>query len=220
MKTIAYVSVISLFVVSLATPWLASAHASGPSASGSYRFVMEDGLTKSVEFNAVSDGHAATGQMTFRDEARIIEQDVDGVGDRPDDPTEFYMTADLDSLTIERNRAVMGGTIRESSNRNYIGRWVQLVVEDNGDGREVPDKLAWCFCQPEPGGWTPQDAEDPRDAGASMQWWATDAELRDDAGVQSANINPGIRRGCPTFSLSAYAFAEVSAGEGQIQVLP
>src|SRR6266850_1362303 len=198
MKTIAYVLVLGLFVVSLATPRLAAAHTSGPSANGSYRFALEDGLTKSVEFNAVSDGRTTTGQMTFRDEARIVEQDLDGTGFRPDDPTEFYMTADLDGLTIERNRAVMGGTVRESSNRNYIGRWVQLVVEDNGDGREVPDNLSWCFCQPEPGGWTPQDAEDPRDAGASMQWWATDAERKDDAGVQSTNINPGSRRGCPT----------------------
>ena len=49
------------------------------------------------------------------------------------------MTASLDSLTIENNRAVMGGTVTDSSNRSYIGRWVQLVVEDNGDGKEMTE---------------------------------------------------------------------------------
>ena len=220
MKTIAYAAIFALFLMSLATPWSTSARASGPSASGTYRFVLEDELTKQVEFDARSDERGTTtGQMTFRDEARIVEQDVDGAGERPDDPdSEFYMTADLDSLTIENNRALMGGTVRDSSHRSYIGRWVQLVVEDNGDGSEVPDKLTWCFCQPEPGGWTPADAEDPRDEGAWAHWWATDAELRDDQGVQSANIIPGNRRGCPTFPLSTYEFPD-ARGEGQIQVL-
>jgi hypothetical protein len=222
MKTIAYSLLIVLFVVSLATPRFASAHADGPSANGTYRFVMEDGLTKSVEFEARSDERGATtGQMIFRDEARVVDQDPDGDGRPPEEPpAEFYMTADLDSLTVEHNRAVMGGTVRDSSIRSYIGRWVQLVVEDNGDGNEVPDKVAWCFCQPEPGGWTPVDAEDPRDEGAWWHWWATDAELRDDVGVPSINVIPGTRVGCKPFALSAYEFAEVRTGEGQIQVLP
>jgi hypothetical protein len=129
------------------------------------------------------------------------------------------MTADLDSLVIERNRAVMGGTVRDSSNPSYIGRWVQLVVEDNGDGREVPDNLSWCFCQPEPGGWIPSDAEIPNDDGARWQWWATDAERIDDVGVPSTNLIPGGRRSCPTYPLSAYEFA-FARGEGGIQVLP
>jgi hypothetical protein len=114
--------------------------------------------------------------------------------------------------------ALMGGTVRESSNPSYIGKWVQLVVEDNGDGREVPDRLSWRFCQVEPGGWTPSDAEDPRDEGVWWHWWATDAEREDDRGVQSPNLIPGTRRGCPTFPLSTYDFPDVK-GEGQIQIL-
>jgi hypothetical protein len=125
------------------------------------------------------------------------------------------MTADLDRLTIEGNRALIGGVVRDSSHRSYIGKWVQLVVEDNAEGK---DKLSWCFCQPEPGGWTPVDAEDPRDEGAYAHWWATDAEVRDDQGIASANIIPGSRRNCPTFPLSTYEFPDVR-GEGQIQVL-
>lgn len=219
MKTTAYVSIFALFLISLATPWSTSARVSAPSASGTYRVVLEDGLTKQVEFEARWDERGTTtGQMTFRDEARIVDQDPDG-GDRPEDPpSEFYMTADLDSLTIENNRAVMGGTVRESSHKSYIGKWVQLVVEDNGEGSEVPDQLTWCFCQPEPGGWIPVDAEDPRDEGAWAHWWATDAEREEDKGVQSANIIPGNRRGCPTFALSSYEFSG-ERGEGQIQVL-
>jgi hypothetical protein len=220
MKTIAYASIFALFVMSLATPWSSSAHLSLPSASGTYTVVLDDGLTKTVEFDASSDERGtATGHMTFRDEARIVEQDVDGTGERPEEPSsEFYITADLDSLTIENNRALMGGTVRESSNQNYVGRWVQLVVEDNGDGREVPDKLSWCFCQPEPGGWIPVDAEDPRDEGAWAHWWATDAELREDAGVASPNIIPGNSRGCRTFPLASYSFDDVRSGESRIQV--
>jgi len=82
---------------------------------------------------------------------------------------------------------------------------------------EVPDKVTWRLCQPEPGGWTPSDAEDPRDEGAAAHWWATDAELREDPGVASENITPGTRRGCRTFPLSTYRFPN-ARGEGQIQV--
>jgi hypothetical protein len=214
MKTIAFVAIFALFLISLATPWSSRASVSGPSASGTYTIVLEDGLRKQIEFNARLEGQGATGEMTFRDEARITWQDPEA-GERPEDPTEFYMTAAFDSLTIENNRAVMGGVVRESSHSSYVGKFVQLVVEDNGDSA---DKLSWCFCQPEPGGWTPQDAEDPRDEGAWMSWWATDAELRDDRGVQSANIIPGSRRGCPSYSLSTHEFPD-ARGEGQIQVL-
>lgn len=103
MKTIACGAILALFVMSIATPWLTSAQTSGPSANGSYRVVPEDGLTKTVEFDARSDERGTTtGQMTFRDEAGAVEQDPDGGGDRPEDsPSEFYVTADLDSLTIE-----------------------------------------------------------------------------------------------------------------------
>jgi hypothetical protein len=224
MKTIARTVISVLFVIGLVTGFAstpAGAHASQPSASGTYTFVLEDGFSKSVEFSATSDERGATtGQMTFRDEARVVVQDLDGVGGQEESSSEFYMTAVLDHLTIDRNRAVMSGTIADSSIRSYIGKWVQLVVEDNGDGREEPDKLTWCFCQPEESGWVPADAELREDQGAFSQWWATDAEVRDDAGVQSANIVPGNQTSCNVFSLSTYAFADVTSGEGQIQVQP
>lgn len=220
MKTIACAAVFALLVISVVAPRSASAQPALPSASGTYKFILGDNLTKSVEFSASSDDRGTTtGQMTYRDEAGANEQDPDS-GEAPKDPpAEFYMTADLKSLKIENNRAVMNGTIRESSNPAYIGRWVQLVVEDNGDGSERPDQLAWCFCKPEEGGWIPQDSEDPRDDGALMNWWATDAEVREDQGIASPNIIPGTRTACATFALSAYEFAD-ARGEGQIQVHP
>jgi hypothetical protein len=220
MKTIASL-IFVLFLMISATTLPATAQ-SGPSANGAYRFVMDDNLTKSVEFNASSDERGtATGQMTFKDEAGLAEQDVDGTGgETTDSKSEFYITASIDSLKIENNRAVLGGTITASSNESYVGRWVQMVVEDNGDGREVADKLSWCFCKPEEGGWVPADAEVKEDEGAWYKWWATDAEVKDDAGVQSTNIIPGNKKSCDTFPLSAYEFAEVMSGEGQIQVQP
>ena len=222
MKTIARKVISVLFVMGLVAGYVstpAGAHASQPSASGTYRFVLEDGLSKSVEFSATSDERGVTtGQMTFIDEARVVVQDVDGTGGHEESSSEFYMTAVLDSLTVDRNRAVMSGTIADSSVRSYIGKWVQLVVEDNGDGRD--DKFTWCFCQPEESGWVPADAELREDQGAFSQWWATDAEVKEDEGVQSANIVPGNQTSCKVFSLSTYAFADVREGEGQIQVQP
>lgn len=217
MRITAYAAIFALLLIGLATPWSSLARVSGPSASGTYKVVLEDGLTKQVEFNASSDGEGvATGQMTLRDEAKVSDQDPDGE-ERSEEPTsEFSITADFDSLTIENNRALLGGTVRESSHRAYVGKWVQLVVEDNG---KDPDKLSWRLCQPEPGGWTPVDAEDPKDEGAWWKWWATDAEVKEDQGVQSVNIIPGTRRGCATYPLSSYEFPEAK-GEGQIEIQP
>jgi hypothetical protein len=225
MKTIVRNVISVLFVIGLVTgcaSMTAGAQISGPSASGTYRFVLEDDSSKSVEFNATTDERGATtGQMTFRDEAGVSEQDPDGVADeKAESPSPFYMTAILDSLTIEGNRAVMSGTVADSSNRSYIGKWVQLVVEDNGNGSEEADKLTWCFCQPEEGGWVPADAEVKEDQGAFSQWWATDAEREDDKGVQSTNIVPGNKTSCQVFLLSTYPFADVRNGEGQISVQP
>ena len=224
MKTIVRNAISVLFMMSLISVYAvmpSGAQTSGPSASGVYRFVLEDDLSKSVEFSATSDERGATtGQMTYRDEAGVAEQDLDGDGEQEKPESEFFMTANLDSLTIDRNRAVMGGTITDSSNRSYIGKWVQLVVEDNGDGREEPDKLTWCFCKPEEGGWVPSDAEVPGDEGAWWKWWATDAELKDDVGIQSPNLIPGNKTSCKVLPLSVYPFAELRSGEGQIQVQP
>lgn len=218
MKKFAFASMLVLFAISVASPWLASARTSGPSASGSYHFTLDDDLAKALEFAASSDERGVTtGHMTFTDAARIQEQDVDGTAEPPrEDPAPFSMEAQIDSLTIENNRAVMSGVVRTSSRENYVGRWIQLVVEDNGER----DKFIWRFCQVEADGWTPQDSEDPRDEGAWWHWWATDAELRDDAGIASRNIVPDRTRRCEVLPLSSYTFDDVKEGSGEIQVQP
>ena len=206
-----------LCLVFLATPLLASAQAG--TATGRYKFIMEDELIKSLEFDARSDERGtASGFMQFTDEAKIQFQDVDGTGDPPkDEPVPFFMKADLDGMTIEKNRAVISGVVRDSSYRSYIGKWVQLVIEDN-DGVEVPDKFVWSFCTPEPGGWIPQDAEDPRDQGAFMSWWATDAERKDDVGIPSPSLIPGSLKGCKVYPVRAYEFASILKGDGIISI--
>ena len=206
-----------LCFVFLAAPLLASAQSG--TANGKFKFIMEDELFKSFEFDARSDERGgATGFMQFTDEAKILFQDVDGTGEPPkDEPVEFFMKADLDAMTIEKNRAVISGVVRDSSYRSYIGKFVQLVIEDN-DGVEVPDKFVWSFCTPEPGGWIPEDAEVPGDRGAFMSWWATDAERKEDVGIPSPNLIPGNLKSCKVLPLPAYEFATFLKGEGSISI--
>lgn len=217
MKTIACAVILVLSLISITAPVLTSAQSGGRTASGAYRFVLDDDLAKAVEFSAQTDERGATtGQMRFTDEARISNQDGEDGDPREEPPAQFVITAAFDALTIDRNRAVMSGVITDSSHSNYVGKWVQLIVEDNGEGA---DQVNWRFCPEQPGGWVPADAEDPRDEGAYWHWWATDAERRDDVGVASRSVIPGETRGCESVSLGSYEFAEVR-GEGEIMVRP
>jgi hypothetical protein len=188
-------------------------------ASGTGKFVMDDGFLKSLDFDAKSDDRGtATGFMKFTDEAKVFFQDVDGTGDTPkDEAVAFSMSADLDTMKIEKNRAVISGIVRDSSYSSYIGKFVQLVIEDN-DGVEVPDKLVWTFCEQQPGGWIPQDAEDPNDRGAFMSWWATDAERKDDVGIPSPNLIPGNLKSCQVYPLQTYEFASMLKWDGAITI--
>ena len=199
----------------LATPLLASAQV----ANGTYKFVMEDGATKYLEFDARSgERGAAIGYMVFNDEAKIEFQDVDGNGEIPrEEPAPFFMKAEFETMTVEKNRAVINGVVRDSSYRSYIGKFVQLVIEDN-DGIEVPDKFVWSFCTPEPGGWIPSDAEVPGDMGAFLSWWATDAERKDDVGIPSPSLIPGGLKSCKVLPLPTYEFASILKGDGAIQI--
>lgn len=208
-------SLLIIGLVFLATPLLASAQV----ANGTYKFVMEDGATKYLEFDARSgERGAAIGYMVFNDEAKIEFQDVDGNGEiPPEEPAPFFMKAEFETMTVEKNRAVINGVVRDSSYRSYIGKFVQLVIEDN-DGIEVPDKFVWSFCTPEPGGWIPSDAEVPGDMGAFLSWWATDAERKDDVGIPSPSLIPGELKSCKVLPLPTYEFASILKGDGAIQI--
>jgi hypothetical protein len=221
MKSIACVSVLVLLLVCSATTRLSSAQTGRQSASGTYKFIMEDDLTKAVDFSAASDDKGVvTGSMTFSDEAKLPDQDVDGAGAPREEATTFFMTASLDTLTVEKNRALMGGVVRDSSYKSYIGKWVQLVVEDNGTNIEVPDRIVWRLCQPEPGGWVPSDYDMPGDRGVYMHWWATDYEQRGDVGIPSKDLMPGNMKSCEVLSVWAYDFAQLKKWSGDVQVTP
>jgi hypothetical protein len=194
----------AVLVLSLTVPREAAAQA----ASGIYHFLLEDEQVKYVEFEATTE----TGYMTFTDQALISDDEV---------TSELYIKAELDDLTVEKNRAVMNGTILDSSHKSYVGTWVQLVVEDNGrDDPERPDRLTWAFCRPREGGWIPSDAERKDDDGAYLRWWATDAERDDDVGVPSPDLLSNDEKGCRIDPLWSYSFAHVLKWKGDIVVEP
>jgi len=217
MLTRLYAFLFLLFLVFLATPLTASAQAG--TANGRYKFIMEDGFTRYLEFDARTDERGNTlGYFLLNDEAKITFEDVDGTGEQPrDEPVEFSFKAELDTMKIEKNRAIISGVVRDSSYRSYVGKWVQLVIEDN-DGLEVPDKFVWSVCTPETGGWIPVDAENPNDQGAFMSWWVTDAERKDDVGYPSPSIIPGGQKGCTVQPLRSYEWASLVKGDGVITI--
>lgn len=218
MKSIGCAAIAAFLLVSIAVPTLTLAGKDGPSANGTFQFSLEDGQTRFLEFNArVQNNGRIVGQMTFSDPAAVPVPD-------PDDSTGVtntgaFMTAKFDCLQITDNHAVMSGVISESSIAAALGLRVLLVVEDNGEGVNVPtaDKLTWGVYQPATGSWIPKDAERDDDNGASLTWIAKDAERDDDVGVPS---NQSKVIGCQSFPLSSYSFVDVAHGGGNIQVKP
>jgi len=209
-------SLFALGLVFLAVPLPTAAQVAG-TIGGKYKFIMDDELSKYLEFSATStERGGASGYMIFTDEAKVVVPDPDGEPSK-DEGVAFSMKADLDSMTIEKNRALVSGVVRDSTVAAYIGRWVQLVIEDN-DGVETPDRFVWQFCEPEPGGWIPSDAEWKDDQGAFMSWWATDAERKDDVGIPSPSLIPGSLKACKAHSLQSYTFADILKGEGAITI--
>jgi hypothetical protein len=217
MKSLGFVSASALLLLGLATTQPAHAQAAG----GTYRFQLDDGLTKSLEFDASTDSRGiTTGAMTFTDPARIPDVDDPEDPRAGDAPPEFTIKASLSSLTVEKNRAVMNGVVRDSTHKSYIGRWVQLVVEDNVENLRVPDQVTWTFCVPQQSrGWIPSDAEVKDDDGAFLRWWATDAERKDDVGIPSVDlVGSGEVKSCAVYPPSWYTFTTLQKWEGDIFV--
>jgi hypothetical protein len=212
MKKITFASILTMFLLSFATAQLASAQ----TASGTYQFTLEKEYTKYLEFDArnAADG-STTGAMFFSDQAKYTIQDVDGTGEKEGTYPGFYVKADLDGLVIDKNQAVMSGTVRDSSISEFIGQRVLLTVEDNGDNIRIPDKLTWGIYKPVDRRWTPSDAERKEDPGVGLRWYAKDAERRDDVGYwmpRSETIDTN------SFSLPSYAFVDTYDGAGDIIV--
>ena len=205
--------IFALILLSLAAPLHALS-----SVRGSVRFVMEDGLTKTVELSAYKDEKGTTtGSLTFSDEAWI--QDADDP-DTPGDAFALFLTAQIDDSTFEKSQALLSGIIVDSTHRTYIGKRVQFVVEDNGTDPKVPDHMTWMFCGRRAGGWIPSDAELDRDEGVYLHWWATDAERGDDIGIPSVDLLPKEGASCPVWPVWSYTFADLQRWEGDIIVEP
>jgi hypothetical protein len=218
MKSIACASVAVLLLVSLALPSLTLAYEDGPSASGKFQFALGDDQIRNLEFHArVQNNGRTVGEMTFSDQAAVPVPD-------PDNTTAInspgaLIIATFDCLQITGNRAVMSGIISESNIAAALGLRVLLVVEDNGEGVDIPtpDKLTWGVYQNATQNWIPKDAERDDDNGATLTWIAKDAERPDDVGVPS---NQSKVIGCQSFPLSSYSFVDVKHGGGNIQVQP
>ncbi|MGH9874826.1 MAG: hypothetical protein ACRD9S_20415 [Pyrinomonadaceae bacterium] len=208
--TCASIFVGALFCVLTSPP--AKADNNGPSASGDFHFTLEDGIERSVEFNArIHQNGSSSGQMTFIDPGDL--EDINA------SHPSSYVRVGFDCLTINNNRAVMSGVINESNVGNLIGHRVLLVVEDDGEGinAESHDKLTWGIYEPVNRNWIPQDAEVPGDSGWLLNWIATDFERTDDVGIPARGSDV---IGCQSFSLSSYSFIDIAHGQGNIQVRP
>ena len=211
MKSIIGAFVLTLFVVCLALPSLVHAGAEGSSATGSFKFVLQDGETRFVEFDAKegADGQA-TGEVTFSDPVAIPIEDPD---DSETPKTEGVMVkARFDCMEVVDNKAVIGGEIYDSNVKSNVGQRVLLVVEDNG---LESDKLLWGIFQKPATGWVPKDAEVEDDKGAELKWLATDFERKDDVGIPS-DISKVVT--CKSFPLGSYEFPEIKAAGGDLKV--
>jgi hypothetical protein len=210
MKIKAFASILALFLLGFAAPQLATAQ----SASGAFQFSLEGDYTKYVEFDAEKQADGSTkGSMTFTDEAKIQVLDVDGTGIPEDTYPGFFIKADLDALLVDKNQAVMSGTVRDSSVREFIGLRVLLTVED-GDQIREPDKLTWGLYPPTQGGWEISDAELEKDPGVGMRWLASDAEVKDDREIEMPKI---YSIDTQTFPIATYTFVDTK-GAGDIVV--
>lgn len=211
MKSFIGAFVVAMLVACLALPNLVLAGAEGASATGAFKFVLDDGVTRMVEFSARegADGQAA-GEMMFSDPSAVPVEDPD---EQERVKTEGVLVkARFDCMQINENRAVIGGEIYESNVLSTVGRRVLLVVEDNGLER---DRLMWGIFQQPAKGWEPKDAERDDDEGARMKWIATDFERRDDVGIPS-DLSKMVT--CKSFPLEAFEFPEIKTSGGDLQV--
>jgi len=210
-------ALVALSLVIFALPLFAQN--SGPSANGSFSYTV-DGGTRTLEFNARTQGSSTKGQLTFSGPADIPDQDVDGDGTTSAGTVSATFSVDFDCLKLTGNRAAMSGLVTSSNVSGYNGRRIVLAVEDNGEGsKAAPDRYTWGVYVAAAGGWVPSDAEVVGDNGAMFSWLATDSERFDDVGFQYHTTTSAVVD-CQSFPLTSYPFDELPQGAGNIQVRP
>lgn len=181
---------------------------------GSIRAETDKGA-RTIEFNAkgLSAGRAS-GDLALTEPLALPDQDVDGAGVPEVKETTLSLRVDVDCMKVERNRAVLGGQVRESNVQSYVGRRMLLTVEDNADAE---DRYTFGFYSSARPTWVPSDAELKFDPGIGLTWIATDAERDDDKGISS---QPREQGDCEGFSLASYELEELPKNSGDIQVKP
>jgi hypothetical protein len=197
---------------------LISAASDGPGANGSYQFSTDSGQTSHIDFHVAEQMDGSTvGEMTF-DQETIVSDRSGHLDDQSTAPSKFYVKAQFDCLVINKNKAVMSGTVSEANLPSYIGRRVLLVVEDNSQGTNgrKQDRLTWGLYKVSKSDWLPSDSERSEEPqGGTPVWIAQDAERADDPGVLSSHSDI---IGCNTYPLSAYSFIDEKHGHGKIHV--
>jgi hypothetical protein len=213
MKIIIGAFILAVMAVCFALPNSVFAGAEGATASGSFKFMLDDGQTRFVEFKAseLADG-TGSGEMTLSDPAAVPVDNPDD-SEKRNEPG-VIVRAKFDCMETDKNVAIMGGEIFDSNVPANIGQRVLLVVEDNGVEGEK-DRLTWGIYQQPAKGWTPTDAERDDDKGASLTWWATDAERKDDVGIQMPQSKLVQ---CKSIPGSAHDFLEFKYAGGDLQV--
>ena len=212
MRTLRFTSLLALLVMVFAAAQTTRAATAG----GSYQFTLAgEKELKYVEFSAEGDGNGkATGSIYLSDEAVYTIQDVDGTGEKGRFAG-YNIKADVDSLIVTENQAILSGIIRTSSNDAFIGQRVMLTVEDNGQDPRRPDRLTWGIYKLIDRNWVPSDAEWKEDPGVGLRWWATDLEQKGDVGYAMPRDES---LGTNTFPLSSYIYADVDNSAGDIRV--
>src|SRR5215211_6758747 len=109
MKSIIGAFTMALLIVCLAAPGLVFAGAEGSTAAGSFKFLLEDGETRFVEFKAseLADGQGS-GELTVSDPAVIPVDDSD---EPPRQSPGVIVRAKIDCMDTGKNTAIMGGEI-------------------------------------------------------------------------------------------------------------
>jgi len=181
---------------------------------GSLRAESDRGV-RIIEFNARGlSGGRASGDLALTEPLALPDQDVDGAGEPEVRETTLSVRLDVDCMKVERNRAVVGGQVRDSNVQSYIGRRMLLTVEDNAEG---PDRYTFGLYRPTLPTWVPSDAELKFDPGVGMTWIATDAEREDDRGISS---QPREQGDCEAFPLALYELEDLPRDGGDIQIRP
>ena len=181
---------------------------------GSVRAESGKGI-RTIEFNAKGlSGGRASGDLALTEPIALPDQDVDGAGETEVKETALSLRVDVDCMKVERNRAVVGGQVRESNVQSYVGRRMLLTVEDNA---ENADRYTFGFYRSTLPAWVPSDAELKFDPGAGLTWIATDAERDDDKGI---SWQPREQGQCDGFPLALYELEELPKDGGDIQVKP